>query len=184
MILSHIFRCLNRRTVLQFKKCSTISCCNIGTRTKLEHRWLSKPRTAIQVYFSLSPFFWFAYWTKDLELDEPLSPTIQVALKDSRNISSLYSHQVTAINAIGHGKNVIVSTSTASGKSVIYQVPLLRFLEEDPEATAIFVYPTKVCAYAKLGLSIQQPMCRRWLRIKEGLWNSCYAHVPAFSTSR
>ncbi|KAK0240550.1 P-loop containing nucleoside triphosphate hydrolase protein [Armillaria nabsnona] len=93
-----------------------------------------------------------------LELDEPLSPTIQVALKDSRNITSLYSHQVTAINAIGHGQNVIVSTSTASGKSVIYQVPLLRFLEEDPEATAIFVYPTKALAQDQKG-ALEQLLC-------------------------
>ncbi|KAK0448318.1 P-loop containing nucleoside triphosphate hydrolase protein [Desarmillaria tabescens] len=94
----------------------------------------------------------------DLELDEPLSSTIQLALKDSRNITSLYSHQVTAINAIGHGKNVIVSTSTASGKSVIYQVPLLRFLEEDPEATAIFVYPTKALAQDQRG-ALEQLLC-------------------------
>ena len=52
----------------------------------------------------------------------PLSETISQALRDSRKITSLYTHQVAAINALGQGKNVIVSTSTASGKSVIYQV--------------------------------------------------------------
>jgi DEAD/DEAH box helicase domain-containing protein len=56
------------------------------------------------------------------ELDEPLSATIQQALKNSRNITSLYSHQAVAIGALNSGKNVIISTSTASGKSVIYQV--------------------------------------------------------------
>ncbi|KAK0502854.1 P-loop containing nucleoside triphosphate hydrolase protein [Armillaria luteobubalina] len=86
----------------------------------------------------------------DLELDKSLSPTIQAALRDSRNITSLYSHQVTAINAIGQGKNVIVSTSTASGKSVIYQ--------EDPEATAIFVYPTKALAQDQRG-ALEQLLC-------------------------
>lgn len=98
------------------------------------------------------------------DLDEPLSPNIKQALATARNISSLYTHQATAINALAKGENVIVSTSTASGKSVIYQVfssltsagvmdsntssvqvPVLRFLEEDASATAIFVYPTKVC---------------------------------------
>lgn len=56
-------------------------------------------------------------------LDPPLSTTIMKALQDSRKITSLYSHQAAAIDAISKGKNVIVSTSTASGKSVIYQVP-------------------------------------------------------------
>ncbi|KAG8217199.1 hypothetical protein J3R82DRAFT_5282 [Butyriboletus roseoflavus] len=79
-------------------------------------------------------------------LDEPLSETIQQALRDARKITSLYSHQAAAINAIVKKRHVIVSTSTASGKSVIYQVPLLRLLEEDPSATAIFVYPTKALA--------------------------------------
>jgi DEAD/DEAH box helicase domain-containing protein len=95
-------------------------------------------------------------------LDPPLSDTIMQALKGARNISALYIHQVAAITALAQGKNVIVSTPTASGKSVIYQVaihipltlktkvdyiskvPLLRFLEDDHNAKAIFVYPTKV----------------------------------------
>lgn len=64
-------------------------------------------------------------------------------LQQSRSISAFYTHQVAAINALDEGKHVIVSTSTASGKSVIYQVPFLRFLEEDPASTAIFIYPTK-----------------------------------------
>ncbi|KAG2076017.1 DEAD H helicase [Suillus decipiens] len=79
-------------------------------------------------------------------LAEPLSHTIQQALRESRNITSLYYHQAAAINAIAQRKHVIVSTSTASGKSVIYQVPLLKFLEENSDATAIFIYPTKALA--------------------------------------
>ncbi|KAJ7168143.1 DEAD/H helicase [Mycena crocata] len=80
-------------------------------------------------------------------LDSPLSETIASALKKSRKISSLYSHQASAINAINAGKlNVIVSTQTASGKSVIYQVPVLQFLEADSRSTALFVYPTKALA--------------------------------------
>ncbi|KAF8184950.1 P-loop containing nucleoside triphosphate hydrolase protein [Mycena galopus ATCC 62051] len=79
-------------------------------------------------------------------LDSPLSNAVSHALQQSRNISSLYTHQTAAINAINTGKNVIVSTATASGKSVIYQVPVLQFLEADPCSTAIFVYPTKALA--------------------------------------
>ncbi|KAH7910172.1 hypothetical protein BJ138DRAFT_1153504 [Hygrophoropsis aurantiaca] len=79
-------------------------------------------------------------------LNSPLSDTIQQALEESRKITALWIHQTSAINAISMGNDVIVSTSTASGKSVIYQVPLLKFLEDDPSATAIFVYPTKALA--------------------------------------
>ncbi|KAF5386879.1 hypothetical protein D9615_001687 [Tricholomella constricta] len=79
-------------------------------------------------------------------LEPPLSSSISQALIESRQISALYAHQVAAIHAIAEGRHVIVSTSTASGKSVIYQIPVLRFLEDDPYATAIFIYPTKALA--------------------------------------
>ena len=55
-------------------------------------------------------------------LDEPLPQMVQQALHDARKINSLYLHQTAAINAIAKKRHVIVSTSTASGKSVIYQV--------------------------------------------------------------
>lgn len=55
-------------------------------------------------------------------LDPPLSESIRQALHSARNITELYTHQVAAIGALSQGKDVIVSTSTASGKSVIYQV--------------------------------------------------------------
>lgn len=55
-------------------------------------------------------------------LHPPMSQMISNAVLHSRNIYSLYSHQVSAIESIRKGKHVVVSTSTASGKSVIYQV--------------------------------------------------------------
>ncbi|KAF8906023.1 DEAD/H helicase [Gymnopilus junonius] len=79
-------------------------------------------------------------------LDPPISPTIAAAVLQSRNIRALYTHQVDAIQAMRRGKHVVVSTSTASGKSVIYQVPLLACLEEDIHATAMLVFPTKALA--------------------------------------
>ncbi|KAJ7349276.1 DEAD/H helicase [Mycena albidolilacea] len=79
-------------------------------------------------------------------LNSELSDAVAHALQQSRSISSLYTHQTAAIDAINEGKHVIVSTATASGKSVIYQVPVLQFLEANPRSTAIFVYPTKALA--------------------------------------
>ncbi|KAN0124052.1 P-loop containing nucleoside triphosphate hydrolase protein [Russula decolorans] len=76
----------------------------------------------------------------------PLSETTKAALRDARKITTLYTHQTSAIAALSNGKDVIVSTSTASGKSVIYQVPLLRMLEQDKGTKALFIYPTKALA--------------------------------------
>ncbi|KAH8108129.1 P-loop containing nucleoside triphosphate hydrolase protein [Cristinia sonorae] len=84
-------------------------------------------------------------------LDNPISDTVKQALQQARKIYSLYTHQAESINALAQGKNVIVSTSTASGKSVIYQVPLLTFLESNQDATAMFIYPTKALAQDQKG---------------------------------
>lgn len=58
----------------------------------------------------------------------PMSQMISNAVLHSRNIHSLYSHQASAIESIRKGNHVVVSTSTASGKSVIYQVNNLILL--------------------------------------------------------
>ncbi|TRM57588.1 P-loop containing nucleoside triphosphate hydrolase protein [Schizophyllum amplum] len=79
-------------------------------------------------------------------LARSLPQPIAHALSTSRSISSFYLHQAAAIDALGAGRDVIVSTSTASGKSVIYQVPTLRCLVDDAASRAIFVYPTKALA--------------------------------------
>jgi DEAD/DEAH box helicase domain-containing protein len=80
------------------------------------------------------------------ELDEPLSRQIMDALYETKKATKLYAHQAEAINHLGKGKSVIVSTSTSSGKSLIYQIPALKAFEQDPDATAIYIYPTKALA--------------------------------------
>ena len=88
------------------------------------------------------------------ELDDPLSPAIMDALYETKKAKKLYSHQAEAINYLSAGKSVIVSTSTSSGKSLIYQIPALKAFERDSEATAIYIYPTKALAQdQKRGLS-------------------------------
>ncbi|KAG8912308.1 hypothetical protein FRC01_005168 [Tulasnella sp. 417] len=79
-------------------------------------------------------------------LTKPLSDSISAGLNLSMSVTKLYSHQAKAINALREGKHVIVSTGTASGKSIIYQVPLLSMLEEDRDTTAMFIFPTKALA--------------------------------------
>lgn len=80
------------------------------------------------------------------ELDFALSQNLVNALFNTRNITQLYSHQAEAINNLHAGHNVIVSTSTSSGKSLIYQIPMLHELEKDPESRGMYIFPTKALA--------------------------------------
>ena len=64
-------------------------------------------------------------------------------LLSDQNIRFLYQHQYQALEAIFNNKNIILSTGTASGKSLCYQIPILEMLLENPDATALMVFPTK-----------------------------------------
>ncbi len=58
-------------------------------------------------------------------------------------IGNLYTHQATALDQLADGENVCVSTSTSSGKTYIYALQAARNYLKTPDATALFVYPTK-----------------------------------------
>ncbi|KIW05870.1 hypothetical protein, variant [Verruconis gallopava] len=75
-----------------------------------------------------------------------LSQNLVDALYNTRGITQLYSHQAQAINHLYDGSNVIVSTSTSSGKSLIYQIPVLHELEKDHNTRAMYIFPTKALA--------------------------------------
>ncbi|XP_057857764.2 uncharacterized protein LOC131066901 isoform X2 [Cryptomeria japonica] len=68
------------------------------------------------------------------------------ALLKGMGISRLYSHQAEAIQAAVLGKNVVVATSTASGKSLCYNVPVLEELTTNPLSCALYLFPTKALA--------------------------------------
>ncbi|KAJ5143774.1 Helicase C-terminal [Penicillium bovifimosum] len=80
------------------------------------------------------------------DLTFQLSQDLVNALYNTRNITQMYSHQAEAINYLYEGHNVIVSTSTSSGKSLIYQVPMLHELEKDPDSRGMYIFPTKALA--------------------------------------
>ncbi|MFA4860324.1 DEAD/DEAH box helicase [Methanoregula sp.] len=81
-------------------------------------------------------------------LDEPLSPALQSYL-DQKGIR-LYCHQCEAINHIRAGKNAIITTPTASGKTLAFNIPLFEHLENDLGARALYLYPTKALANDQL----------------------------------
>lgn len=80
------------------------------------------------------------------DLHFQLSQNLVDALYNTRGITQLYSHQAEAINNLYAGRNVIVSTSTSSGKSLIYQLPVLHELEQDHSTRAMYIFPTKALA--------------------------------------
>lgn len=84
---------------------------------------------------------------KYLELERPVNLMISNRLEQVLNIKRFYSHQAKAIDALKKGNHVSISTSTASGKSVIYNVPVLEAILLDPSSTSIYVFPTKVEKY-------------------------------------
>ncbi|KAL8731419.1 MAG: hypothetical protein Q9166_003394 [cf. Caloplaca sp. 2 TL-2023] len=80
------------------------------------------------------------------DLKFQLTQNLVNALYNTRGVTQFYSHQAEAINNLYDGYNVIVATSTSSGKSLIYQVPMLHELERNPNARGMYIFPTKALA--------------------------------------
>ncbi|KAG9228250.1 DEAD/DEAH box helicase-like protein [Amylocarpus encephaloides] len=80
------------------------------------------------------------------DLNFRLSQNLVNALYNTKNITQFYAHQAEAINNLHDGHHVIVATSTSSGKSLIYQIPVLHELERDPSTRAMYIFPTKALA--------------------------------------
>ena len=55
----------------------------------------------------------------------------------------LYTHQCEAVNLLREKKNVIITTPTASGKTLAFNLPVFERMAADPEARALYLYPTK-----------------------------------------
>ncbi|SPO05806.1 related to helicases [Cephalotrichum gorgonifer] len=80
------------------------------------------------------------------DLNFRLSQDLVNALFNSRGIVQLYAHQAEALNCLLSGSNVVVATSTSSGKSLIYQLPVIHALEQDLLTRAMYIFPTKALA--------------------------------------
>lgn len=58
----------------------------------------------------------------------------------------LYAHQREAIDHVAAGRNVVIATETSSGKTLAFQIPVLAATMRDPEAHALFIFPTNPLA--------------------------------------
>lgn len=65
-------------------------------------------------------------------------------------IHTLYSHQLEAWTHTRRGENIILSTGTASGKTLAYNMPVFASLLQDPNARALYLFPTKALAQDQL----------------------------------
>ena len=79
------------------------------------------------------------------EFPSNLHPDIQSFLV-KQNIQSLYIHQAETFCEAVNGKNIVITTPTASGKSLCFYLPVIQEILQNPVTRAIFVYPTKALA--------------------------------------
>ncbi len=75
----------------------------------------------------------------------PWSAAVRKVL-ETAGIPALYSHQAAATDLIRAGHNVVAATPTASGKSLIYNLPVIERFLHDSEATALYLFPLKALA--------------------------------------
>ena len=84
---------------------------------------------------------------------KPFPPELAPVLGDAlrrRGIEQLYTHQLAAWESVRAGRNVVVVTPTASGKTLCYNLPVLQRLLEEPGARALYLFPTKALAEDQL----------------------------------
>ena len=79
----------------------------------------------------------------------PLPAALPTALRESleaSGVDSLYAHQAEAWEAASRGEHFVVTTGTASGKTLAFNLPVLAALAEEPKLRALYLYPTKALA--------------------------------------
>jgi DEAD/DEAH box helicase domain-containing protein len=79
------------------------------------------------------------------DLDPPVPESLAARLT-ARGITRLYRHQAQAIRCARTGTHSVVVAGTASGKSLCYQVPIAEAALDDPQSTALLLFPTKALA--------------------------------------
>jgi len=81
---------------------------------------------------------------------EKLNPRIREALIN-KGVKELYTHQAQAFDLVySHNKNIVVVTPTASGKTMAYNLPVFNHFLDNPEARALYLFPTKALSQDQL----------------------------------
>lgn len=106
--------------------------------------WMANPDSPVRAIRHLA-----AREGEYADIPLPVQPALRQAL-EKRGIRQLYSHQAEAFAAVSAGRNIVVVTPTASGKTLCYNLPVLNRLLEDPRARAMYLFPTKALAEDQL----------------------------------
>jgi DEAD/DEAH box helicase domain-containing protein len=109
---------------------------------KLLSRWRSDPEVGGNVVV------WQAMPARQPQFEDlptDLHPALARALR-STGVQRLYSHQAASWQHLRQGRNIVVVTGTASGKTLCYNLPILQRLLEDPQARSLYLFPTKALA--------------------------------------
>ncbi|NNL86288.1 MAG: DEAD/DEAH box helicase, partial [Myxococcales bacterium] len=96
------------------------------------------------------------------ELPEALLPVLE-----RRGIPGLYEHQVRSLEALQAGDDLALATPTASGKSLVYSLPVLADALRDPDARALFLFPLR---------ALEQDQARK-LQADIAALGPAYAHI-------
>ena len=83
----------------------------------------------------------------------PMPEWVRPELADAyraKGVVQLYSHQAEAAERVRKGRNVVVVTPTASGKTLCYNLPVLNAVLENPDTRALYLFPTKALSQDQL----------------------------------
>ncbi|MBA4357868.1 MAG: DEAD/DEAH box helicase, partial [Desulfovibrio sp.] len=81
--------------------------------------------------------------------DPPLAPALAQALA-AQGVKRLYRHQLEALALARSGRDLVAATPTASGKTLVYALPVLEHLLANPTAKALFLFPLKALEHDQL----------------------------------
>lgn len=116
------------------------------TLNSLLNRWKKDPSIGPNISSWLTIPIRHPTWSNLPDtLDTRLSSTLE-----TQGINQLYAHQAECWQLIQKGKNLVISTGTASGKSLSYQLPVLDEILKNRQSTALFLFPTKALARDQL----------------------------------
>ncbi|MBI5491831.1 MAG: DEAD/DEAH box helicase [Deltaproteobacteria bacterium] len=93
------------------------------------------------------------------QTSEPIMPEVRQAL-EGLGIVRLFAHQAKGIDLIRGNKNTVIMTPTASGKSLIYNIPVVESILQDPESHAMYLFPLK---------GLEQDQLKAFRELTEGL---------------
>jgi DEAD/DEAH box helicase domain-containing protein len=105
-------------------------------RWRADRRFMENVRAIKELPASPGAFAPYPAWVR---------PELRRVLTEA-GMARLYSHQAEAVDAVHAGRDVVLATATASGKTLCYNLPVLQKILEEPEARALYMFPTKALA--------------------------------------